>query len=131
MAMQVLEAALPAQAAAGATSTTIIGDLPSDEATPSYTVGKLSLTSPSLVTGQATNFVTITFRQMRAGASVQTLGAYVLNASGVTLPAETETNVPVTGTAAVLAGDTIDVQCVQTASGLALPAGILAKAEVS
>ena len=131
MAMEVLEGLLPAQAAAGATTTTMIGDLPSAEATPSYTIGKLSLTSPSLVTGQATNFATITFRQMRAGASVQTLGSYVLNVGTVTLPAETETNVPVTGTLAVLAGDTIDVQCVQTGTGLALPAGILAKAEVS
>jgi len=98
---------------------------------------KLSVTAPSLVTGQATNFVTITFRQLRAGSVVATIGTLTLNAAGVTLPAEVEVDVPVPGSVPpavrpiLVPGDVIDVQCVQSGTGLALPAGIVAKAEIS
>ena len=130
MAFEVLQAVLPAQTAGGATSVTILGDIPSTFSQPSYQVGKISLTSPSLVTGQATNFATFNVRQMRAGSSVATIGTLALNAGTVTLPAEQETNVPVSGTPALLAGDTIDVQMVQSGTGLAIPAGVVAKVEL-
>lgn len=129
--MEVLDAVLPAQTAGGATSVTVLGDMPSAESTATWVVGRLSLTSPTLVTGAATNFATINFRQVHAGSAVQTLGTLALNATTVTLPAETEVNVPITGTTPIPSGDTVDVQLVQSGTGLALPAGILARAEVS
>jgi hypothetical protein len=130
MAFEMLQAVLPAQSAAGATSVTIVGAVPSSYDQPNYSVGKLSVTSPSLVTGQATNFATINVRQMRAGASVGTIGTLALSAASVTLPAEVETNIPVTGSPVLLDGDVLDVQLVQTGTGLALPAGIVAKVEL-
>ena len=131
MAFRVLEATLPAQAAAGATIVTILDDVPDTFAQPNYVVQKISLTSPSLVTGQATNFATINIRQVRAGSAVATIGTLALNAGTVTLPAETETNVAISGTPNLLAGDTIDAQQVQTGTGLALPAGIVARVEIA
>lgn len=131
MSFQALDADLPAQAAAGATLTTILGNAPDNFVEPSFTLEKLALTSPTLVTGQATNYATINFRQVRAGSVIATLGSLVLNAAGVTLPAETEVNVPITGTPVILAGDTIDTTQVQTGTGLALPAGINARCELA
>ena len=131
MSFQAFNAALPAQAAAGATLTTILGDAPDNFVEPSFVLETLALVSPSLVTGQATNYATISFRQMRAGALVATLGSLVLNAASVTLPAETETAVTIVGTPKILAGDTLDVQQIQTGTGLALPAGIVARVELA
>ena len=130
MAFEVLEAVLPAQAAAGATSVTIVGDVPSSFSQPSYSAGKLSLTAPSLVTGVTTNTATVNFRQLRAGAAVATIGTLAL-INGVNLAAETEVNVPVTGSPSLLDGDVIDVQLVQGGTGLTLPAGIVAKVELT
>ena len=129
MAFEVLQAVLPAQTAGGATSVTILDDVPSTFTQPSFIVGKLTLTSPSLVTGVATNNATFNFRQMRAGSSVATIGTLTLG-SGTNLAAETETNVPVSGTPSLLDGDTIDVQMVQNGTGLAIPAGVVARAEL-
>lgn len=130
-AFETLEAVLPAQSAGGATSVTILGAVPSAHAQPQYQPSKLSLSAPSLVTGQATNFVTVNFRQMRAGASVATIGTLALSAATVTLPLEVERDVPITGSPILLGGDVIDVQCVQSGTGLALPAGVVAKVEMA
>ena len=70
------------------------------------------------------------FRQIRAGASIGTIGTLALSASSVTLAAEVETNVPVTGSPILVPGDVIDVQMVQSGTGLASPAGVVAKAEL-
>lgn len=131
MAFVVKQAVLPAQSAAGATSVTILGEVPSTFAEPSYAPQRLSLISPSLVTGQATNFATINIRQMRAGSAVATIGTLALSAATVTLPAEVPVSVPISGTPVLLDGDVIDVQLVQTLTGLALPAGIVASIEMA
>lgn len=130
MAFVVKQAVLPAQTAGGGTSATILGEVPSTFAEPSYAPQRLSLISPSLVTGQATNFATVNFRQMRAGSAVATIGTLALSAAAVTLPAEVPVSVPISGSPVLLDGDVIDVQLVQTASGLALPAGIVATIEM-
>ncbi len=136
MAFETLEAVLPAVAASGPSATTLLGAVPSAEAEGAVVLSKLSLTSPSLVTGAATNFATITFRQLRAGVSVATLGALALSASTVTLPAETEVSVPITNatpqfSVTLTPGDIIDVVISQAASGLAIPAGVVAKVELA
>lgn len=130
MAYETLEGLLPAQTAGGATSVTMIGVVPSTEAQATWQPTKLSLTSPTLVTGQATNFVTYNFRQMRAGATLATIGTLALSSAPVTLPAEVETNVPVTGTPILVPGDVVDVQMVQSGTGLASPANVSAKVEL-
>lgn len=130
MAYQTDDAVLPAQAAAGATATTIIGAVPSNLTQATWQVEKLSAVSPSLVTGAATNFATLTVRQMRAGALVQNLGTLPLTA-GVTLPAEVEVNIPIVNAGPLQDGDIIDVQQLQSGTGLALPAGIVVKAELA
>lgn len=129
MAFEVLEATLPAQAAAGATVITEVGVVPSTFTQPSYAAGKISLSSPTLVTGVATNNATFNVRQVRAGTVIATIGTLTLGA-GTNLAAETETNVPITGTPNLLDGDILDVQMVQNGTGLAIPAGIVAKVEV-
>jgi hypothetical protein len=122
--------ALPAQTAGGAASTTILGIVPSTFGQTNYLLGRLSLTSPSLVTGQATNYVTIAFRHMRAGVAVATLGTYTMSTAPVTLPAETEQVVAITGTPDIRAGDVLEVICTQVGTGLALPASVIAQVEL-
>lgn len=131
MAFVAKHSALPAQTAGGSTSVTILCEVPSTFAEPSYAVQRISVTSPSLVTGQATNFATINVRQMRAGSAVATIGTLALSAASVTLPAEVPVSIPVSGTPVLLDADVIDVQLVQTGTGLALPAGILASVELA
>lgn len=128
MAMQALDNPLPAQTAAGATSVTELGEVPSTFAQATWTPSKLSLASPSLVTGVVTNNVTFNFRYVRAGTPAA-LGTLTL-ASGTNLAAEVETAVPVTYTGTLSPGDVIDVQMVQNGTGLAVPAGVLAKIEI-
>jgi len=136
MAFQTYEAVLPAVAASGSSATTILGAVPSKEAEGAIVLSKMSLTSPSTVTGQATNYCTFTFRQLRAGASVATLGTFVMSAASVVLTAEVETDVTIINATPQFAvsmapGDVIDVVISQTASGLAVPAGVVAKVELA
>lgn len=131
MAFVPMRAVLPAQAAAGATSVTVVGEVPSTFVQPSYSPQRLSVTSPSLVTGQATNFATINVRQMRAGGVVATIGTLALSAAAVTLPAEVPVSIPISGSPVLLDADVIDVQLVQSGTGLALPAGIVASVELA
>lgn len=129
---QVLQAALPAQSAAGATSVTQLGQVSNVSGTDNYALG-CSVSSPSAVTGVATNNATINFRVIRAGTAAFTLATITLG-SGTNLAAETPLAVPITATVAqqssLTDGDVIDVQLVQNASGLALPAGIVATVEI-
>lgn len=68
MAFEVLEGTLPAQTAAGATSVTELGDVPSTFSSASANVSKLSLTAPSDVVGTATNDATVNFRAVHNAA---------------------------------------------------------------
>jgi len=131
MAFSTDDAVLPAQSAAGGTITTLIGAVPSNLVQSTWQVEKLSAVSPSLVTGAATNYASLVVRQLRAGSVVQTLGTLALNAASVTLPAETEVNIPITNAGPLLDGDVLDVQQQQSGSGLALPAGIVVKCELA
>lgn len=131
MAFVTKQAVLPAQSAGGATSVTIVGEVPSTFAEPSYAPQRISVISPSLVTGQATNFATINVRQMRAGSAVATIGTLALSAAAVTLPAEVPVSIPISGSPVLLDADVIDVQLVQSGTGLALPAGIVAAVELA
>jgi len=136
MAFEVLEAVLPAQALAAAAVVTIIGDVPTNEVETNWDAYRISLTSPALVTGVATNNATFNVRNVRGGAVQGTLATLTLGA-GTNLAAETETVVPlstpqnVTATSNVQAGDVLDVQMVQNGTGLAIPAGVVAKVELN
>ncbi len=122
---------LPSQAAAGATSTTVIGTA---EATDdlSNELSAVVLTPPAgftTVTGVATNNVTFNVRQLRAGTPLGTVASVTL-ATGTNLVAETPLEVPITTPFAVEAGDVFDVQMVQNGTGLAVGAGVLAQVEL-
>lgn len=114
----------------GTDGVTKLGAAPSTESQGSWLPFKCSLTSPTLVTGQATNFVTISFRAYTTAAVARTIATLAFSASTVTLPANVEVNVPITAGAVIQAGEFVDVLCAQTASGLALPPGIVAKVEI-
>lgn len=126
--MAALTAALPAQSAAAADTTTQLGVVQGTEDLNGQVVG-LQLSSPSAVTGVATNNATISFRQLRAGAVQATIGSITL-ASGTNLAAETPKSVAISTNVALQDGDVIDVLCHQNGTGLALPAGIVAEAEL-
>lgn len=106
-----------------------MGAVPSAESQQSWIVAKVSLVSPSLVTGVATNNVTFNFGQYRAGVLVATFATLTL-AAGTNLAAHVETNVPVTGAPVFLAGDVVEVATVVNGTGLALPQGLKAKVEI-
>lgn len=124
-----LTVALPAQAAAGATITTELGEVPTSEGTDSEVL-KVELTSPSLVTGAATNNATINVRRLRAGV-LQDVTATITLAAGTNLPAETPVALPITGSPYVAQGDVFEAVQVQNSSGLALPAGVAVEVELS
>jgi hypothetical protein len=128
-----LQAALPAQSAGGATVATVVGEVSGSGGTDNF-VTRMSLTlaaGASTVTGAATNNVTFSFRQIRAGSVVQTLGSVTL-ASGTNLVAETPLVVAVSGAASTMqAGDLVDVQMVQNGTGLAVPAGVVASVDIA
>lgn len=125
-------AALPAQAAAGATATTVVGIVETTDDTGVALVAA-SLTPPAgftTVTGVATNNATFNVRQVRGGSAVATVATVTLNA-GTNLVAETPLNVPITTNASLQRGDVFDVQQVQNGTGLAVGAGILAQVEIN
>lgn len=130
-AFQLLEATLGAvAAAAGTTVPAELGEVPLNESEQNWQLQRLSVTTPTLVTGNATNSGTINIRQMRAGAVIATVGTLALVA-GVNLAAETPVNIPISGAPVLVAGDVLDVQYVQIGTGLALPAGTAVKAEIA
>lgn len=122
-------ALLPAQAAAGATTTTLLGIVPSSYAQAGWQTLRCSVVAPSLVTGVTTNTATINFRLMRAGAFVANLASLPL-ITGTNLPVETEVVAPLAAAQALVPGDVIDVQLVQGGTGLVIPVGIEAKVEL-
>jgi hypothetical protein len=115
----------PQAAVAAGTATTIeLGVVPTD--TEEYGFGGATVTAPSTVAAQGgTNFATITFRQLRGGTLVQSLGA--INVGTTALTAET----PIAATggpsgqdpATFQAGDVIEVKVTHTGTGGALPLG--------
>ena len=125
-------AALPAQAAAGATVTTLIGTNETTDDNGDYVVA-VGLTPPAgftTVTGVATNNATFNVRQLRGGSVVATFASVTLNA-GTNLTAETPLNVPITAATQIARGDVFDVQQVQNGTGLAVGAGVVAQVEVN
>lgn len=127
-----LSNALPAQSAAGATSTTLVGavDTTDDQGNSLAVVELVPPAGFTTVTGVATNNVTFNVRQLRAGSSLGTVASVTL-ASGTNLLAETPLNVPITGAKAIQHGDVFDVQMVQNGTGLAVGAGVVAQVEVN
>lgn len=124
--------ALPAQTAAGATSTTFIG-LAETTNDAGDTLVAVTLVPPagfSTVTGVVTNNVTFNVRQLRAGSSLGTVASVQL-VSGKNLVAETPLNVPITAPLAIQRGDVFDVQMVQNAAGLAVGVGVFAQVEIN
>lgn len=124
--------ALPAQAAAGATVTTLIGTNETTDDAGDHVVA-VNLTPPAgftTVTGVATNNATFNVRQLRGGSVVATFASVTLNA-GTNLTAETPLNVPITAATQIARGDVFDVQQVQNGTGLAVGAGIVAQVEVN
>ncbi|MBH0775025.1 hypothetical protein [Nocardia bovistercoris] len=118
-------AVLPAQAAAGADVTALAGVY-----APVFysgdTVTDIEIVAPpaySTVTGATTNNVTISVRQVRAGAVIQTFGS-VTTTSGVNLVAEVPISAPITAQPVFLPGDVIDVHMHQNGAGQAIGAGL-------
>lgn len=137
-AFELLEATLDAvAAAAGTTVPAILGEVPVNESQANFSLQRVEVTAPALVTGNSTNSATINVRQLRAGAPVTTNGqtggvlATLALVTGVNLAADTPAVLAVTGTPVLLAGDVLDVQVVQIGTGLAIPAGTSVKAEIS
>lgn len=124
--------ALPAQTAGGGDSTTEVSTV---ELTDSSGLGvsRIVISPPpgySTVTGVATNNVTFTVRQVRAGTPVVTIGTLTLN-SGTNLVAETPVAVPVSAQPALQPDDVIDVVMHQNGTGLAVGAGLFVIVDVS
>lgn len=131
MAFEVLQISLPAVAAAGGTTTFLIGEIPTKESEGSFILESISVTAPTLVTGATATAGTFNVRQLRAGSVVTAVVATLALVTGVNLAAEVEVTIPITTAVAWLAGDLMDVQYVQISTGLALPVGTQIQAEIS
>ena len=117
---------LPAQAAGAPDVIALVGAY-----SPAFhsgdTVTDIEIVAPvgySTVTGAATNNVTFTIRQLRAGAVVATFGS-LTTSTGISLSPEAPVQVPVTAQPILMAGDVIDVQMHQNGNGRAVSAGLL------
>lgn len=119
---------LPAQAAAGPTTITPLGEVPLLEANP-CTIQRVVVISPALVTGVVTNNATINIRRWRNGVLVETTASLTLG-NGVNLPQSTAVAAVISGSPYCAPGDVFDCQCVQNGTGLALPAFILCQVEI-
>lgn len=123
-------AVLPAQSAGGSTSVTMAG-VYFPEQGQSDTIDAIYFTAPSAITGTNTNYFTVNVRQLRAGSVLATLATKAFT-SGTNAAAETPVSLPTPASPVVLeAGDVVDVQLVQTGTGLAVPAGCLVTVVVS
>lgn len=127
--MSTLQASLPAQTAGGGDSTTILGVVTAHDGQ-GLGASALYLTSPTAVTGAATNNYTASFRQVRAGSVVQTIGS-VTFASGTNLAVEVPLSVAISTPTAFQVGDVVDVLLHQNGTGLASPVGIVASCAVN
>ena len=133
MADVALRTVLPAQTAAGATSVTIMGEVPTTFAQTTYQVQRASLTSPTAVTGVASNNFTANFRNLRGGTPQATFSTatFALNTNLAVEVPFAATGGGTTTAVTVNAGDLIDVQLVQNGTGLAVPVGIVASVELA
>lgn len=125
-------AALPAQTAGGGDSTTLVGVFEATDAS-GVSVSRVEIEPPpgySTVTGIATNNATFTVRQVRAGASVATIGTLTLGV-GTNLVAETPVNVPITTTVTFQPDDAVDVVMHQNGTGIAIGAGLVVVVDIS
>ncbi len=129
MAFEILQTVVTVAAAAG-TTVAPIGEVPVREAEGTFNVDRVVLTTPTAVTGNGTNSITVNVRQLRAGASLATVATVAFTA-GVNTVAEAPFPLTVSGTPQVLAGDLLEAQFVQIGTGLALPAGSKIGVELS
>jgi len=114
-------ATLPAQSAGGATSVTMAG-VYYPEPNQTDTIDAVYFTSPSAITGANTNFFTVNVRQLRAGSVLNTLATQAFT-SGVNTTTETPLQLTSTIQPRLQQGDVVDVQLVQSGTGLAVPVG--------
>lgn len=126
---QVFETTLPA-VAAGTPVTQVITELPSYEGTDNAFVRAMVTTPSTVANPGATNFATITIRQMRAGASLGNVAQ--LSLANTALTAEVPTNIPIVmaNPSAGQSNDVLDVQVTHSGTGQVLPAGTLIAVEV-
>lgn len=130
-AFEVLSAVLPAQAAAGADSTTTLGVVPGAESSGGFQAMRASIFLPAggAIAFNAANFVTITFGYVRGGAARVVFATYTSNA--VNVAAEVETAAVINqANNALLPGDVVDVLMHQNGTGVAVPAGARAEVEL-
>lgn len=129
---------VPAATTTGVVTAAVVtnemGTVPSSMAQATWQIGKLSIVSPTAVTGNTAQNFCLKFLQFRAGALVAILGGYSVVA-GNSLVASTEVVVPVYSSSGVTpilqAGDVMICQSQMTGgTGLAVPIAINAKAEL-
>lgn len=110
-------------------NTYILGVAPTTMSQGSWTPSKVSITSPSLVTGVTAAQDTFTFKRYRGAVDQGTWASYVTS-TGNDLPALTEVSLPITAATTFLPGDVITCALAQTGAGTALPAGVTIKVEL-
>jgi len=134
---QVLIATLPAQTAAGADSTTEVGQISTVQGTDNYLARCEFIPPPGFttVTGQATNNFTGTLRQLRAGAVLVANVATITTALNTNLAAETPLAMTINATQAQQAnfqqGDVLDLLMHQNGTGQAIGAGVVVEVELA
>lgn len=128
----IYSATLPAQAAGGTDVVAVAGVYK-----PAFysgdTVTDVTVVAPSgfsAITGAATNNVTISVRQLRAGVVLQTFASRTFT-TGAGLVAESPVNIPISTQPVLLPDDVIDVQLRQNGSGVAVGPGLIASVYVS
>lgn len=121
-----------AQSAAGGDQTVVLGVVEPQDGQGSG-VDRMVVTAPSgftTVTGQATNNVQISVRQVRAGSVVATIGTLVF-AAGTNLSSENPIAIPISTPPALQAGDVLDAVMHQNGTGLAVGTGVLVQVTVN
>ncbi|MGF7122722.1 MULTISPECIES: hypothetical protein [unclassified Rhodococcus (in: high G+C Gram-positive bacteria)] len=128
----IYSATLPAQAAGAADTTTLAGVY-----SPAFysgdTVTDVQLVAPpgfATVTGAATSNATISVRQLRDGAVLQTFASLTLTA-GLNLAAEIPVTIPLTAPPVLRSGDVLDVRMHQNGTGQAIGSGLFVSVFVS
>lgn len=84
------------------------------------TVSRLSIYAAAAITGAATNYQTLQFRQWRAGALVGAVSGQTLYVTTASLAAQTEKNL-FSGSLVLQPGDVLTLQSVHSGTGAALP----------
>lgn len=115
--------------AAGTDNTYILGTAPTTMAQGSWTPTKLSMTSPTTVTGATATQLVFTFKSYRAAVDQGTF-ATLTTATGTDLTALTERTLAITAGTTFQAGDVIAVAMTHSSTGTGLPAGLLIRMEL-